>query len=235
MGQVDEALEAHRQAMNLWAREDGLALFADQFLDQRLNFYVSAGRADDIIAAMQQVAMARQEDMARAPSEGALARAQNSYAKAQCAIGHAYNLSGRPDEALSYLQECQALGDSSDRTLRELANIYLTSEAFDQALPLYQLLVQNNPNDIEAHSALAFIYARQGRLQEAIQENQVVLQQLPNDYDSLKNIAVLYRQLEQWSDALNYARQAQAVAPEADQPSWQQFIADVEQQMQTGN
>jgi tetratricopeptide (TPR) repeat protein len=91
--------------------------------------------------------------------------------------------------------------------------------------------VQNNPNDIEAHSALAYIYAQQGRLPEAIQENQLVLQQKPNDYDSLKNMAVIYQQMEQWQEALTFAQQALAVAPEAEQPAWQQFITDVENRL----
>jgi type IV pilus assembly protein PilF len=123
------------------------------------------------------------------------------------------------------------LGDNSDRTTRELANAYLALNRLDEALPNYQLLLQNNPNNVEAHSALAFIYAQQGRLEEAIQENQQVLQQAPDDYDSLKNLAILYQQLERWQDALDAAQQAQAVAPEADQPSWQQFITDLEKQL----
>jgi tetratricopeptide (TPR) repeat protein len=95
------------------------------------------------------------------------------------------------------------------------------------------MLIQQNPNDVEAHSALAFIYAQQGRLDEAIQENQWVLQQLPNDYDSLKNLAILYQRKEQWPEALEAAQQAQTVAPEAEQPSWQQFITDVESALAT--
>ncbi|MBN1221223.1 MAG: tetratricopeptide repeat protein [Anaerolineae bacterium] len=233
MGNVDEALKAHTQALQI--EGDGFELFADQFLDQRLSFYVSAGRADDIIAAMQQVALTRAGQIAAAASEETREHAQHRFALVQCAVGHTFNLSGRPNEATPYLEECQALGGSSDRTTRELANIYLASESFDQALPLYQSLVQLNPQDVEAHSALAFIYARQGRLPEALQENQRVLEQIPNDYDTLKNMAVLYQQLGQWPEALDYARQAQAVAPETEQPSWQQFIADVESQLNGAN
>ncbi|MBN1993498.1 MAG: tetratricopeptide repeat protein [Anaerolineae bacterium] len=234
LGNVDEALKAHREAMKLpprYSDPDGFSFFADQFLDQRLNFYVSAGRLDDIVAAMQQVALDREEKLALAADDETRKRAQQRAAQVQCTIGRAYLLAGQYDQATLHLEQCRALGDNSDRTIRDLANIYLNSEAFDQALPLYLMLVQNNSNDVEAHSALAFIHARQGRLQEAIQENQLVLQQLPNDYDSLKNLAVLYQQLGQWPEALRFAQQAQTVAPESDQPSWQQFIADIESQM----
>lgn len=208
MGNVDQALRAHSQAIKL-SNE-----FFDQFIDQRLTFYISAGRLDDIVAAMQQASQDRPDDP-----------------QIRWAIGHAYNLSGQYDKAIPYLEQARALGDNSQRVLRELGSIYLAQNLFDQALPLYQLIGQNNPNDVEAHSALAFIYARQGRLDEAIQENQLVLQQLPNDYDSLKNLAILYQQQGEWQAALEAAQKAQAAAPEGDQPSWEQFIADIEKQL----
>ena len=208
MGNVDGALEAHSQSIAL--ADD----FFDQFVDQRLNFYISAGRLPDLIAAIQQAVQTR-------PTDPALL----------WAIGHAYNLDGKLEQALPYYEQARNLGDESDRVTRELANAYLALERLDQALPNYQRLIQSNPNDVEAHSALAFIYARQGRLAEAIQENQQVLQLLPNDYDSLKNLAIIYQQQGQWQEALSAAQQAQAVAPEAEQPSWQQFIADLERQI----
>ena len=203
MGNVDAALEAHRQSMTLGND------FFDQFLDQRLNFYISAGRLAELSAAIQQIAQARATDPTL-----------------PWAIGHAYNLSGQPEQAVRYFEQARSLGDGSDRLTRALANTYLALENFDQALPNYQRLLEFNPNDAEAHSALAFIYARQGRLAEAIAENQLVLQLLPNDYDSLKNLAILYQQQGQWQEALAAARQAQAVAPESEQ-----FIADLEQQI----
>ncbi len=217
MGDVDQALTAHREAMNLWVRgSDGFAIFADQFIDQRLNFYISAGRLEDIVTAMQQVAVDRPTNT-----------------QIQWAIGHAYNLAGQPEQAVSYLEQARILGDNSDGTIRELANTYLALNLLELALPSYQLILQNNPNDVEAHSALAFIYAQQNRLDEAIQENQLVLQLLPNDYDSLKNLAILYQRKGQWQESLTAAQQAQAVAPESEQPSWEQFITDIENQLDT--
>ncbi len=211
MGNVDQALQAHTQAINF--SDD----FFDQFIDQRLNFYISAGRFESILSIIQQAAQARPDD-----------------STVPWAIGHAHNLAGQPEDAIRYLEQARSLDDNSERTIRELANAYLALNQLDQALPYYQLMVQNNPNQVEAHSALAFIYAQQGRLDEAIQENQMVLQQSPNDYASLKNLAILYQQLGQLQQALDAAKQAQTVAPESDQPSWQQFIADLEQQLAAG-
>ena len=68
-----------------------------------------------------------------------------------------------------------------------------------------------------------------------LQAVEAVLQQAPNDYDSLKNLAILFQQAQRWPEALDAARQAQAVAPEAEQPSWGQFITDLETQMAAQN
>jgi tetratricopeptide (TPR) repeat protein len=214
-GNVEEALKAHKEAMQLQVRgSDGFAVFADQFLDQRLNFYVSAGKVDDIVAAMQAVAQAR-------PDTGPI----------QAAIARAYIVAGRQAEAIPFLEEAINLGNGSPQLLKELGSIYLTNNNYEQALPLYQFVSQNNPADVEAHSALAFIYAQQGRTDEAIEQNQLVLQQLPSDYDSLKNLAILYQQKGQLREALSMAQQAKVVAPEADKPSWDPFIADLEDQL----
>lgn len=214
MGQVDEALEAHTKAMNLVVRgSDGFAVFADQFVDQRLNFYLSAGRLDDIIAAMQQVAAERPDS-----------------ALVQRAIGHAYSLAGQAEQGIPYLEQAMALGDTSVQTAKELANLYMALEAYDQAAPLYQYVLQN-ASDIEAHSSLGYIYAQRGNLEEAIRHNQAIIELSPNDYDSLKNLAILHRQTEQYQAALDYARQAQAVAPDGEAGNWDQFISELEDQL----
>ena len=216
MGDVDQALAAHREALQYNSRGsgDGFAGFADQFFDQRLNFYISAGRGSDIIAALQEVALARLDDP-----------------KVYWAIGHAYNRDDNPEKAAEYYERALTLGDNSDTTLREAANLYLAQEAFDQAVPLYEQLITLNPADVESHSALAFIYAQLGNLDQAIEHNRLVLDQLPNDYDSLKNLAILYQQKGDLQQAFDAAQQAQAVAPDAEQASWEQFIADLESQI----
>jgi tetratricopeptide (TPR) repeat protein len=220
MGDIDKALKAHTEALaiNSAGGGDGFAGFADQFLDQRLNFYISAGRTDDIIAVLEQVALERPD-----------------VPQVQQAIGRAYSLAGQQDKAALYFEQAQALGDQSPTTLRNLANHYLASNSYDQAIPAYQSLLEGNPADVEAHSALAYIYAQQGRLDEAIQHNQQVLQQIPEDYDSLKNLAILYQQKGQLQEALEFAKRAQAAASETEKPSWDQLIANLESQLATSN
>lgn len=217
---VEKALMAHTEAiqLNSGGSGDGFNAFADQFLDQRLNFYISSGRADDLIAALQQLAQDR-------PDEGRI----------PWVIGRIYQLQGVTEEAAPYFERAGELGEDTGQSSRELANVYLSENKLDQAEPLYLQLLQSNPNDVESHSALAFIYAQQGRLDEAIQHNQAVLQQIQDDYDTLKNLAILYQQNGQLQESLDFARQAQAVAPENDQASWVQFIANLENQLSANN
>ncbi|NJN94731.1 MAG: hypothetical protein HC875_11865 [Anaerolineales bacterium] len=44
-------------------------------------------------------------------------------------------------------------------------------------------------------------------------------------------MAILYQQKEQWQEALNAAKQAQAVAPESEATNWTQFISDIENRL----
>jgi tetratricopeptide (TPR) repeat protein len=232
MGNIDKTLEAHTEALNLYlgGSGDGFRGFSDQFFDQRLNFYISAGRGEDIITVMQQAALDRPDDP-----------------HIQWAIGHAYNLLGQPDNAIPYLEQARTLEEIQaleqgrqprgvwNNSVKELSNIYLAQNAFDQAAPLYEAFLQQNPNDVESHSALGFIYARLGNLPKAIEHNLAVVQQLPEDYDSLKNLALLYRDNGQPQEALDFARRAQAVAPEAEAANWPALITEIENQLNGNN
>ncbi len=212
-GEVEEALAAHTRAigLNSGGSGDGFAGFADQSLDRRLNFYISAGQGEAIIKAIEQAGQNRPAD-ARIPAT----------------VGRAYNLMGQTDQALESFEQARQQGDNSASVLRETANIYFNQKNYEQAVPLFELILESNPTDVETHSALAFMYAQQGRLDDAIGHNQQVLEQLPNDYDTLKNLALLYQQQGNLQAAFEAAQQAQAVAPEAEQASWEQFIADLE-------
>jgi tetratricopeptide (TPR) repeat protein len=194
---------------------DGFSVFADQFLDQRLGFYISADRLEDIIEAMKTVA-AERPDNERIPAT----------------IARTYILAGQPEQAKTYLEQAVTLGDNSNQTLKELANNYLTTNQFELALPLYQFIEQNTTTpDIETFSALGYIYAQQGNLDEAIRYNQLVIDNAPNDYDSLKNLALLHQQKGEFQEALSAAKRAKEMAPEAEAASWDQFITQLETQL----
>lgn len=208
---ADKALFAHEQAIYHRAN------FFDQFLDQRLNFYISTGRAEDF-AAMLEGLLVDHPTRFR----------DQEQAQMYWAIGRLYNRMGQSQDAIDYLETALTFGDPNPRTLRELGQAHMTLNQYDEAITVYQQVLQQNPNDVETHSILAFVYAQTGQLDDAIYHNQQVLSQNPEDYDSLKNLAILYQQQNDFQNSLTYAQQAQAVAPDNEQDSWTQFIANLQ-------
>lgn len=101
-GRVDDALAAHLETIEMWSRaSDGWEVFADASLEARLRFYVSAGRAAELIAAMLRVS-----ELHRAAPE------RPARARLQWAIGRTYELSGEPELARPYFEAARALGGS---------------------------------------------------------------------------------------------------------------------------
>ncbi len=103
----------------------------------------------------------------------------------------------------------------------------ITAQDWAAAEQTYRQVVELEPGNVLAHSALAYIYAKSGRLDEAITENLTVLSLVPGDYSSHKNLAILYQQTGQVAEAISHAEQALAVAPEADKAALQAFISQM--------
>ena len=105
----------------------------------------------------------------------------------------------------------------------------MEAEDWAAAETSYQQVIELEPSNALAHSALAYVYARQGRLEEAVFENLQVLELLPNDYNSLKNLAILYQQVEDIPKAIEAAELALPLAPEAEQEALEAFLEQLRQ------
>lgn len=165
-----------------------------------------------------------------------------------------YQQQGRLDEALAEAQVALSLAPESEKAAvqRVIAQLqatggvgeaealiqsylsegefYLNQSQWVMAEQAFLKVLALNPNHMIAHSALGYAYAMQGRTQEAIAENLAVVALSPNDYDSHKNLAILYQSVGQYDEALQQAQIALNLAPEADKPALQAFIAQLEQQ-----
>jgi tetratricopeptide (TPR) repeat protein len=213
MGQVDEALAAHREAIIL---DPGV--FVDPAFEQRLNFYLSTGHGDGLVAAFQAAA--------------------EKYPKSSlipATIGYIYARQGKLAEAVAAYQQALALGDESAQTLTRLGDALLGAGQLDQAMVVYEKAIEKDPNSAQVHSSLGYIYAKKGRLEEAVQENLKVLQLSPDDYNSHKNLALLYQQLGRLDEALREAQAALSLAPEGEKAALEGFIAQLEQQKGSGS
>lgn len=210
---VENALEAHKRAIAL-----DPASFADANFDSRLNFYLSAKRTDDLVAAFSQYITDHPGD-----SKGI----RQKRGEVLGAIGHIYLRAGVITQANEYLQQATALGYQNAKTLLELADVSLQQQNYQQAETLYQQALQKiqNPNQqAQIWSSLGYIYAQTGRIQQAIDANNKVLQAIPNDYDSHKNLALLYQQTGQLDQAIAHAEAALNVAPENVKADLQTYI-----------
>jgi cyclophilin family peptidyl-prolyl cis-trans isomerase/Tfp pilus assembly protein PilF len=111
-----------------------------------------------------------------------------------------------PPMETEQVQQLMAEGRSS----MDAKDWVAAEESFQQVLEL-------DPNNGQAHSALAYLYARLGRLDDAV------------DYNSHKNLALLYQEMGALDDAIASGERALALAPEADRPALQTFLDQVRQ------
>ncbi len=210
---VDAALKAHAHAIAL-----DPASFADANFDSRLNFYISAKRTDDLVAAFKQYIADHPGDNKNIVKK----RGQTLWA-----IGHTYLRAGVITQANEYLQQATALGYQSTQTLLELADVNLSQQNYQQAETLYRQAlgkIQNPNQQAQIWSSLGYIYAQTGRIEQAIDANNQVLKTIPNDYDSHKNLALLYQQTGQIDQAIAHAEAALNVAPENVKTDLQTYI-----------
>ena len=207
---VDKALEAHQEAIRM-----SPGSFADANFDNRLNFYLSSQRSEDLIQAFEDYLADHPKDkQQRVPL---------------WAIGHIYLRSGNLDKAEQYFQQAIAKGYNNAKPFTSLGDAYLQQENYEQAEAAYRQALQlKNPNTAQIYSSLGYIYARTNRLPEAIDANNKVLESLPNDFDSHKNLAILYQQSGQLDQALAHAQAALEVAPEKSKPDIEAFIKQLQ-------
>jgi tetratricopeptide (TPR) repeat protein len=211
--EIEEAIEAHKNAIRLNAPG-----FIDDNFDQRLNFYLSINRADELVEAFQDYIDTRPET----PYDAARA-------KTLWGIGHTYLRSGQSELANNYFQQALDAGYNDANAFVEIGDSFLAQEEFARAESAYQEALAKNQNLPQVHSSLGFIYARTGRIPEAIEANKRVLESLPNDYDSNKNLALLYQQVGDLQPALTHAQIALDAAPDNAKADLQAFIAQIQQ------
>jgi tetratricopeptide (TPR) repeat protein/O-antigen ligase len=165
-------------------------------------FYQEAGRLEDAMRAAHE-ALALAPDNERAAVQGLIA---------QLSAG------GVEPETEAMVQDLLAQGEAA-----------LNDKNWEEARGTYEKALALNPDLVVAHSALSYVYAQQGRLEDAERENQFVLAAMPGDFATLKNLAIIYRQLNRYSDSIDYAQQALA-SPQAtaeDKEQLQLFIDEV--------
>jgi tetratricopeptide (TPR) repeat protein len=207
MGRPAEAARAHRAAILL-----SPGAFADQFLEQRLNFYLSASQAltsaagsgsMQALTPMQAIVSGFEEAGELYPDNPVIPRT----------LGRIYARLGDSQQAIAHYEQAMLRGDSAPQTAVAMADMYLNLKDYEQAANAYQLALQLDPQNLQAHSNLGYVYAQLGRYEDAIQENLTVLQLNPDDYISHRNLALLYRDAGRLAEAISEAQRVAELAP----------------------
>jgi tetratricopeptide (TPR) repeat protein len=201
LGRPTEAVTAHRAAILLAPNA-----FADQFLEQRLNFYVSASQqpsAQESTSPIELIISAFEEAGALSPDDPLIPRT----------LGRIYARMGDHQTAIAYYEQAISMGDNNVQTVLAVADTYLSLKDYENAASAYQLVLQSDPKNVQAHSNLGYVYAQLGRKDEAIEENLQVLQLSPDDYISHRNLVLLYRDSGLLDEAIQQAERMIEVTP----------------------
>lgn len=185
LGRAEEAARAHRAAILIASQS-----FADQFFNQRIEFYKAhPTQLQEIIAAYQEVLREHPDDP-----------------KVLRVLGRLYSHLGDRNNALRFYQHALQVDPADAQAAIALGDEYVALEDWVSATEAYRRALRIDPQNARAHSNLAYCYARMGRLEEAIQENQIVLQIAPDDYISRRNLVLLYRDTGRIEQAIQEAQ-----------------------------
>ncbi|MCS6801053.1 MAG: O-antigen ligase family protein [Chloroflexota bacterium] len=155
---------------------------------------------------------------------------------------------GQPNEAVQKYEHAARLDNRYLPTFLQLGNLYLNqanaklqegdrdgaAPHLEAAKGYYQRVIELDPNQPIAHSALGFIYNAQGDTRAAIEANERAAAIVPNDLPTRRNLALLYRELAlQTNDpsarakAIEEARLAMSLAPDNERVALAQLIAEL--------
>ncbi|MBN1401758.1 MAG: tetratricopeptide repeat protein [Anaerolineae bacterium] len=140
--------------------------------------------------------------------------------------GLIYFLLGDREQAMASYERSLALDRQFMQTYILMGDVYLEEQNWAAAVSVYEKALALDPSFVQGWSALGYAYSQMGALDEAIRANLQVLVRLGEDYSTFKNLAILYRESGNVEQAVAYAERALRLAPEAERPVVQAFIAE---------
>ncbi len=187
------------------------------------------------IAATMQDAVARDEALRTASDYYAQATALSpNAAHLQNEWGTVYAQLGEDDQARARFARSLELDPYFADTFLRRAQLALQAQDWEGAIADYEQASKLSPTDVRALSGRAYALAQMGRTDEAIAANLSLLGINPNDLSSMQNLAILYQKKGQIQQALAYAQQARDAAPEAQRPTYETLVQQLEKQLNGG-
>jgi cyclophilin family peptidyl-prolyl cis-trans isomerase/tetratricopeptide (TPR) repeat protein len=200
--------------------------------------YTQTGDLDAALQAYQQAAQLSPQDYVNHKNLAILYQQMGQTEEAVNEATQALNLA--PDNQKKPLQDFLAsLGHPSPTASPDVAQKVqdlltqgqgqMDAQDWQAAEATYNQILELDPGNVFAHSALAYVYAKDGQLDQAIAENLAVLSQMPADYNSHKNLAILYQQTGQIDKAIAEAEQALTLAPDDEKATVQTYLDQLKQ------
>lgn len=221
LGQVDEALEAYRQAIELAPDE------ADIWYDLG-EAYRALDRLDEAGEAYQQVIGAEPEYAWAYHNLGLIAERRGDdqaaldfyrqaierhetgpdQALAWDRLGDVYRATDRPIQAIEAYQQAIKLAPAEVRPRQSLGQVYQALNRADEAIQTFQQAIELDPEDARTWNSLGDVYQSQARLAEAEAAFQKAIE-IDADYAlPYHNLGRLYEEQQQYEAALSFYRQA---------------------------
>lgn len=100
--------------------------------------------------------------------------------------------------------------------LEDLGRLLLDAEMITEAIRIYTLMIQMQPNNHRAHHGLSVATLEAGRIEEGIAAAKQALEYQPRFVPAMHNLALAYLRQRQWIRARYWVRQASRVDPDDD-------------------
>lgn len=111
-----------------------------------------------------------------------------THARGYASVGMAYLSLGRYEEAETNLLKALTMGEMELQPLNNLGIIYAKQKQYDKALDLFDNIIQNKPDYVQAYINLANIYSEMGDNTLAIETYRKGYRYNPNNFELLLNL-----------------------------------------------
>jgi len=203
-GRVDEAIAAHKRAIDL---DPGSA-------ELRAELAGLYARQDNASEAVEQAEAALRRDAANQEANRILGTVYAAFAERRVPLRRGDDPATYQARAIAALEK--AGGDGFDAGLDlVLARLYVQTGAFAKAVPLLTRVVENQPGFADAAMLLSTAQESVGQVDQAIGTLENVLRDNPGSYRAQVRLAEVYEHGEKWNEAANAYAKAQAMNPRA--------------------
>ena len=120
---------------------------------------------------------------------------------------------GRTREALTCQQKAVALAPNDPKSREDLAQMYLESSLYDEAIVECKALLRLAPKSLFARDILSVAYLQKGETDKALVINDELIRLSPNDPRNHFKRGILCQQRGDWQGAMHSLMLAYRIAP----------------------